>query len=169
MQYFRTPMRMEDKTQSISEYLHEQKTAMMVPSYFNSEDMLDFMQMFGGLVVKGSPLLNPINTSDETLGNEVVIYKTSTFAKVRNSEETETGLYLYSHDIMVGEEQRAVYVALDKTYHKNSLYGIHKDASTPGYRERRQNMIEAATALSSFDQQTVRETKEVNRKICTIL
>lgn len=168
LQYFRTPIKMEDKTQSISEYLHEQKNAMMVPSYFNSEDMLDFMQMFGGLVIKGSPLLNPINTNDETLGNEVVIYKTSTFAKVRNSEETETGLYLYSHDIMVGEEQKAVYVALDKTYHKNSLYGIHKDASSPEYRERRQNMIEAAVGLTAFDNTTARETREVNEKFCVI-
>jgi hypothetical protein len=168
LQYFRTPIKMEDKTQSISEYLHDQKIAMMVPSYFNSEDMLDFMQMFGGLVIKGSPLLNPINTNDETLGNEVVIYKTSTFAKVRNSEETETGLYLYSHDIMVGEEQKAVYVALDKTYHKNSLYGIHKDASSPEYRERRQNMIEAAVGLTAFDNTTERETREVNEKFCVI-
>jgi hypothetical protein len=168
MQYFRTPRRAGDKMQSISEYLHEQKNAMMVPDYFNSEDMLDFMQMFGGLVIKGSPLLNPIGTTEANLGNEVVIYKTSTFVKVRNALETETGLYLYSHDIMVGDEQKAVYVALDKTYHKNTLYGIHKDASSPGYRERRQAMIEAATALSAFDMTVARETREINKKMCTI-
>lgn len=169
MQYFRTPRKAGDKVQSISEYLHEQKNAMMVPDYFNSEDILDFMQMFGGLVIKGSPLLNPIGTNEVDLGNEVVIYKTSTFAKVRNALETETGLYLYSHDIMVGDEQKAVYVALDKTYHKNTLYGIHKDASNPAYKQRKQAMIESATALSSFDITVARETREANQKICTVI
>lgn len=167
-QFFNTPMKTDTGMQTINEYLHNQKIALQSPNYFTPEDVIEFVQMFGGLQIKGSTLLNRQKLDDvKSLTPTVQTYPSQTFMIFYNSERTESGLYIKANEYKGSKgEKLAEYIALDRTYAKNKLYGIHKDASNPAYKDRLNAIANINVTLSTFVADSRRSEKEDIQKLC---
>jgi hypothetical protein len=169
-QFFNTPMKAGDGVKTINEYLHEQKTGLQSPNYFQFEDVVDFVQMFGALQIKGSTLLNRATLEDvKELQSVHESYSGQTFMIFLNKEKTQSGLYMKTEEnVNLDGKKVAKYVALDKTYAKNKLYGIHKDAASSAYKDRLNAFAEISTASANFAVDARISEKETIQKICTI-
>ncbi len=97
-EFFTTPMEVEgsDKKVTISEFMYNEREKLADGNYFNAEDLVKYMTMFGKMRAAGQGMLSTINSEELKPDMATVITSNDThkpFVIVRNQDAKTSAVY----------------------------------------------------------------------------
>ena len=121
IEFWSAPQKVGNEQKSILEFLHEEGNKLGNANYFDTADLMTYMQLFGPMKAEGIPLLS--RKSSRVLNNKTTELTSNTnkqFLVFKNSKTNEIGTF-----IKVGKKgDKFVYGRLDSAFVGKTVYSL---------------------------------------------